>query len=364
MSLDADEAAPMSPRKSTPNQRLWHALAAADLRPADLAERLQVDEKTVLRWISGECRPYRFRQYRVAELLRVDRRDLWPDAVSDAERLADGRADLVAVYPNRLFAVDEVWEEIWRTPGDIEICTPTWSWAVEGHPLLLAHLNGLALEGHTIRVCLRDPDDRDGDEVDAHDLERAALSRRTLRLLDPLLDQERALHSEIRLHHGALNASIYRYGTEMIVHQHLDGVPDTATPLWHLRRVSKGGLFDTYLTYLRHIWQRSTVLPKHHRDMPLAGPHFIPPELLGADPYQSDAERNRNRRSYAELLADLGDPDRTWLYQLPAEIVEITHVDLTRHLDAKRARRAILEQAALDDDSTLLWPPSFTPAQP
>ena len=45
----------------------------------------------------------------------------------------------------------------------------------------------------TIRVCLRDPEDRDGDDVDAHDLERAALSRRTLRLLDPLLDQERAL---------------------------------------------------------------------------------------------------------------------------------------------------------------------------
>lgn len=354
----------MAKRTRVPNQRLWHALAAADMRPVDLAERLQVDEKTVLRWIAGECQPYRFRQYRVAELLRVDRRDLWPDAISDAERLADGRADLVAVYPNRLFAVDEVWEDIWRTPGDIEICTPTWSWAVEGHPLVLAHLNGLALEGHTIRVCLRDPDDHEGHDVDAHDLERAALSRRTLRLLDPLLDQERALHAELRLHRGALNASIYRYGTEMIVHQHLDGVPDTATPLWHLRRTTKGGLFDTYLTYLRHVWQRSTVLPKHHRELPSAGLHFVPPELFGAEPFPAEAERSRQRRGYAGLLQNLADPDSQVFYSLDRELAETVYPDLQRHLDAKRARRVLLEQAALDDDPTLLWPPSFTTAQP
>ena len=354
----------MARHNSGPNLRLRHALAAADLRPVDLAERLDVDEKTVHRWIAGQCLPYEWRQYRVAELLGVDRRDLWPDAIRAAEKLADGRADLVAVYPNRLLTADEVWEQLWAAPGDIEVLTSTWSWAVEGQPLMLAHLNGLALSGHSIRVCLRDPDDHNDDDLDAEDLERAALSRRTLRQLDPLLDQERSLHAEVRLHRGELNAAIYRYGDEMIVHQQLAGVPETATPLWQLRRRTRGGLFDTYLTYLRHVWQQSTVLPKHHRDMPLAGPHFIPPELLGADPYQSEAERARDRRSYAHLLADLADPDSGRIYQLPAEIVEITHVDLTRHLDAKRARRALLEQASLENDPSLLWPLAYPQAQP
>ena len=353
------------PRYSSgPNLRLRHALAAADLRPVDLAERLDVDEKTVHRWIAGQCLPYQWRQYRVAELLGVDRRDLWPDAINDAERLADGRADLVAVYPNRLLAADEVWEQLWAAPGDIEVLTATWSWAVEGQPLMLAHLNGLALSGHSVRVCLRDPDDHAEQELSAEDLERAALARRTLRQLDPLLDQERALHAEVRLHRGELNAAIYRYGDEMIVHQQLAGVPETATPLWHLRRRTRGGLFDTYLTYLRHVWQQSTVLPKHHRELPLAGPHFIPPELLGADPYQSEAERARGRRSYANLLTNIANLDSGRMYQLPAEIVEITHVDLTRHLDAKRARRTLLEQATLEDDPALLWPLAYTQAQP
>lgn len=81
------------------NAKLEHVLHLAGYTPGRLAEALEVDEKTVLRWLVGVTRPYRRHRYAAAQLLGVDPRELWPDPVQPDAPPAN---DLVTVYDSRL----------------------------------------------------------------------------------------------------------------------------------------------------------------------------------------------------------------------------------------------------------------------
>lgn len=64
-----------------PNDRLRTALLERGVTPAGLAEAIEVDPKSVERWINGRT-PYRRHRYAVATHLGVDEVYLWPDALS------------------------------------------------------------------------------------------------------------------------------------------------------------------------------------------------------------------------------------------------------------------------------------------
>ncbi|WP_435593340.1 helix-turn-helix domain-containing protein [Nocardia sp. bgisy118] len=71
----------MSARNSEPtrNERLREAMREAGLTPQSLAERLEVDQKTVERWISRGRIPYPKHQHSVSVAVGVSADDLWPD---------------------------------------------------------------------------------------------------------------------------------------------------------------------------------------------------------------------------------------------------------------------------------------------
>jgi hypothetical protein len=65
------------------NERLRDAIMSASLTPDEIAPRLDVDPKTVERWITTNRVPYPRYRHKLAALLRKSESYLWPDAVSD-----------------------------------------------------------------------------------------------------------------------------------------------------------------------------------------------------------------------------------------------------------------------------------------
>jgi len=82
------------------NERLRGSLASAQLRTADVAERVGVDPKSVERWITKGRMPHRMHRVAVAKLLDADEAYIWPEilhapatqSASVAELLAPGLA--------------------------------------------------------------------------------------------------------------------------------------------------------------------------------------------------------------------------------------------------------------------------------
>jgi len=84
---------------------LRHALAKARLQPVDVAAALGVDPKTVDRWLKGRT-PYPRHRWALADLLKVDETELWPEA--DHPRRAIS-SEVQAVYPHRWTVPRTVW---------------------------------------------------------------------------------------------------------------------------------------------------------------------------------------------------------------------------------------------------------------
>src|SRR5262249_37445654 len=76
------------------NEPLSRALLRAGLTEEDLAAELQVDPKTVRRWLEGRV-PYPRHRWALAALLSVDEADLWPQL--RAQRSLPG--EIRAIYP-------------------------------------------------------------------------------------------------------------------------------------------------------------------------------------------------------------------------------------------------------------------------
>jgi hypothetical protein len=268
----------------------------------------------------------------------VDRRDLWPDAVVPPG--ARG-SDLVTLYESRLDIPNGLWTDLTASPGDVEILTTDLRWFLDNHPILGAEMNCHALEGARIQLSLLDPD-----HVDSHSsaeaLETAAAVRRSLATLDPMLDIDRAINTQIRLHSGS-PLTIYRFGSEMLVHHVLPGLPESLAPAWHLRRTVEGGPFDRYLVHLRHIWSRSSPVPKHRRDMPPGGPQLIPPELIGIDGARADACRARARAGLRNVLTTWMDDSRPVSYDLGPELFELLLPAVGEHERLRRHQRSHVE---------------------
>ena len=69
--------------------------------PDQLAEHVQVDAKTVERWITMGRLPYRRHRFEVASFLGVDESYIWPDALGQDEVAVVSESEVVAVYPHR-----------------------------------------------------------------------------------------------------------------------------------------------------------------------------------------------------------------------------------------------------------------------
>jgi transcriptional regulator with XRE-family HTH domain len=239
-------------RQETLNESLRRAMLRARLREDDVAARLDVDPKTVRRWLSGRV-PYPSSRAALADLVGVDEAELWPEAGGPLS----GRSrpeELAAVYPHRWAIPRDVWTRFFES-AEHEIGVVAYS------ALFLAEDAGLlgtiadkASRGVRVRIALGDPDcaaiAQRGKEEGIGDA-MAAKVHNALTHYRPLAKSENV---EIRLHQTVLYSSIYRVDGQIFVNQHAYGIPAAHAPVYCFRKSESLDMTNAYLESLERVW--------------------------------------------------------------------------------------------------------------
>ena len=138
------------------NETLRRALLRARLSEDDVAARLQVDPKTVRRWLEGRV-PYLRHRWALTGLLDADEADLWPE-VRAAITARSRPAEIKAIYPNRHAVPRDAWLSLFGSAvREIGILACSGLFLAR-EPGVLDVLAGRGRDGVRVRICLRDPD--------------------------------------------------------------------------------------------------------------------------------------------------------------------------------------------------------------
>ncbi len=237
------------------NERLRGSIASAGLRPADLAEAIGVDAKTVERWITKGRMPHRTHRVAVAHRLEVDEAYLWPDVLTAPATQSASAAELLELHPSRSAVPADLWRQlITGTREALDVLVYAGTFLFEQYDLT-ATIQEKAVAGVRVRILLGDETApavklRADEEGTAGGLQgRIQLHRRYLR--DVL-----GMHGvELRNHGTTLYNSIYRFDQDLLVNGHVFGAPAAQSPVMHLRRVPGGRMWDHYMRSFEEVWK-------------------------------------------------------------------------------------------------------------
>ena len=95
-----------------PNERLRHAIAATGLTLGEVAGKVEVDPKTIERWIAKDRVPHRSHRWAVASLLGSDEAYLWPGLIDDGRTQSASLAEFVYLYPHRGAVPAALWSAL------------------------------------------------------------------------------------------------------------------------------------------------------------------------------------------------------------------------------------------------------------
>jgi transcriptional regulator with XRE-family HTH domain len=233
------------------NETLRRALLRARLTEEDVAAQLEVDPKTVRRWLEGRL-PYLRHRWALAGLLGIDETDLWPE-IHAALAARSRPEEIRAVYPSRQAVPHEVWLCLFAS-AEQEIGILDDSDLLLADHAVVSTLTGKAQAGVKVRACLRDPDHPDAPGLgNEHAIDRGAGAevRDTLSRSGPL----RAAGAQIRLHAATLYQSIYRGDSQLLVAQRAYGIPAPRAPVLCLRASAESSeMITAYLDSFERIW--------------------------------------------------------------------------------------------------------------
>jgi hypothetical protein len=233
---------------------LRRALATARIRDVDVAQTLQVDPKTVQRWLTGRVPQPRHR-WALADMLHAHEYDLWPHLAG----VPAISPEIYATYPHRTSVPRDVWRHLFESAEqEIGILVYSGLFIAEDVELLRV-LGNKAQAGVAVRILLGDPESphvtERGAEEGIHEA-MAAKIRNAVVLYRPLLEHG----VEIRLHSTVLYNSIYLADDEMLINQHVHGIAAAYAPVLHLRRKPNGDVLETYVDSLERVWVSSVSL--------------------------------------------------------------------------------------------------------
>jgi lambda repressor-like predicted transcriptional regulator len=240
------------------NERLRDALNKAGLDTVDLAAQLDVSPKTVERWITKGRVPYPKHRSSIAALLQETENYLWPDALSDERRAGVSESEVVKVYPHR----SQVPAELWRRLIDgateqVDVLVYAGLYLAEEYGLAKKLQKG-AKDGLQSRLLFGDPECEPVTErAEEEGLGSTFMGHRirnTLTFFTACADVEGI---EARIHTTTLYNSILRFDDEMLVNMHVFGLVGSQAPVMHLRQLSSGDLFETYMESFDQVWARA-----------------------------------------------------------------------------------------------------------
>ncbi|WP_088319458.1 helix-turn-helix domain-containing protein [Kineosporia sp. R_H_3] len=235
------------------NERLRATLLQRGLTLEQLAEQVEVDAKTVERWIGGRV-PYRRSRYAVAMALGVEETYLWPQALSDAQLADAAESEILTVYPHRWTVPRDIWGRLFgEAEEDIGILVYS-GFFLADDPGMLAMFRQKAAAGVRVRILIGDPDSAEVlERSQAEGIDDALVGkiRNVISLFKPLRAQDGV---EIRLHSTPLYNSMYWADDELLVNTHVYGAVASLAPVMHLRRIAGGDLVTTYLDSFEKVW--------------------------------------------------------------------------------------------------------------
>lgn len=224
------------------NETLRRALMQARLSEEDVASHLQVDPKTVRRWLEGRT-PYLRHRWALSALLGLDEADLWPQLRTARSRPEEVRA----IYPHSGSIPQKIWQEFFRSAQqEIGILADSEPFPADGQGIV-GVLRDQAAAGVKLLICLRAPVSPRAEQavISIHDtLTRSSQPGQVGKV-------------EIRLHRFNLHNSIYRADDELIIGQRAFAIPASATPALHLRGDESTALMATYLESFHRVWADS-----------------------------------------------------------------------------------------------------------
>jgi hypothetical protein len=241
-----------------PNERLRTAMLERGVTPVDLATALDVDVKTIERWISPGRTPYRRHRYAVAARLGVDERYLWPDALDRDQVASASESEIINIYPHRWMVPSDLWRNFFdAAEQDMGVLVYSGLFLAEDAGILRVFRRKVDA-GARVRILLGDPDSenvlqRGADEGINDSL--ASKIRNAMVLYKPLHNIDGI---EFRLHDTVLYNSIYRADDQVLVNTHIYNFPASQAPVLHLRRVAGGDIVTTYLECFDHVWNGAT----------------------------------------------------------------------------------------------------------
>lgn len=238
------------------NERLRSSVVAAGLSLHDVAERVEVDPKTVERWVAVGRVPRGAHRRRTAKLLGRDEFYLWPQAAAERGRSSPPDDELVQFFPNRSSVPLDLWNVLLAGASErIDVLAYAALFLVDNNPDLPTRLQDRSADGVSARLCLGDP----GAEVvrqRGHEEGIGEGLRGRVRLqLSYLGGLAAAPGIDVRLHATTLYNSIFRFDDEMLVNLHTYGVPAAQSPVVHLHRLGEGRLFEHYAASFERVWE-------------------------------------------------------------------------------------------------------------
>jgi transcriptional regulator with XRE-family HTH domain len=216
------------------NEKLRQALQDAGLTPDQLADIVQVDVRSVRRWLSGGT-PYPRQRAKVARALDTNEHQLWPGIATAATNAARPQpSDLIAAY----LTADALDAPDWKT-------------------LIRDATHQIDLLGHTLELILNTPG---ATELLAAKAAAGCHIRVLLtnprRCLRPLIGQPAI---EVRLLDITPRQTIHRYDNQLLLHLQLIDQDDPDAPLLHLHRAAAGGLFDRITEHYTDLWEHNAL---------------------------------------------------------------------------------------------------------
>ena len=228
----------------------------AEMTAPALAALVEVDVKSVTRWIAEDRIPYPVTRIKVARALHQEETFLWPAVLEAPDACAVAAAEVERIWPTRSAISTETWHTFFsKATSQLDILVYAGAFLIETLDLADV-LQWKASAGTRVRVLVGDPGSA-GVQARAAELSLDWLPERCRSTMEYLRAISRVPGVHVRPHGTTHYASLFRFDETLLANVHVFGVWACHSPVYQLRRSSSGSLFDFYSASFERAWRTS-----------------------------------------------------------------------------------------------------------